>query len=120
MLPNSLIKYSYFYLLKWIKDTVSCVECCVRHILSTPGTVELSCVQSLPFCAVRVLREAYAHCKDSTSLYGDLLDHVGDFLADLFKRTHSLQVVSLFSLLLIFIGTNIWALGIPILLDSLQ
>ncbi|BFZ20789.1 hypothetical protein BsWGS_23828 [Bradybaena similaris] len=86
------VKSTVVECLEWIKDTVSCVECCIRHILSTPGTVELSCVQSLPFCAVRVLREAYAHCKDSTSLYGDLLDHMGDFLADLFKRTHSLQV----------------------------
>ncbi|CAG5115540.1 unnamed protein product, partial [Candidula unifasciata] len=86
------VKSAVVEYLEWIKDTIGCVECCIRHVLAVPGTVELSWVQSLPFCAVHVLKEAYAHCKDSTSLYGDLLHHVGSLLAELFKRTHSLQV----------------------------
>ncbi|KAK3728759.1 hypothetical protein RRG08_013487 [Elysia crispata] len=82
--------------LQWTLNIGTCLESCIKHTMaSVTSTVELSLVQSLPQCALHFLRQVYKHCKESSKLYGGLLDLVSETLSHLFKKAHSVQMMVL-------------------------
>ncbi|XP_035824829.1 uncharacterized protein C1orf112 homolog [Aplysia californica] len=83
---------------QWLIDIGQCIETCVRHMVDVSPVLELDHVRSLLTCTIHVLKKSYTHCKESTDLYGDLLEHLSESLTAVFKQAHSLQMAYLSAL----------------------
>lgn len=82
--------------LQWALDIGTCLESCLNHTLACAvSSMELSLVRSLPQCALHFMRQVYKHCKESSDLYGEILDIASHALSLLFKKAHSVQMLVL-------------------------
>lgn len=54
--------------LQWIAVIVECVGMCIKQMISLNGSLDISLVQSLPDCAINVLKQTYTHCKVSFTI----------------------------------------------------
>ncbi|GFR59658.1 chromosome 1 open reading frame 112 [Elysia marginata] len=82
--------------LQWTLDIGTCLESCINHTVGcAASSLELSQVHSLPQCALHFLRQVYKHCRDSSALYGGLLDAISQAMSLVFKKAHSVQMLVL-------------------------
>ncbi|XP_059151451.1 FIGNL1-interacting regulator of recombination and mitosis-like [Physella acuta] len=84
--------------LQCLVELTQCVDACVKYAVRVSKSIAMSYVQSLPECAVQVLKQTYTHCKNSNELYGDMMTLLAGQLSTLFKEAHTLQM-SLLNLL---------------------
>ncbi|XP_064649424.1 FIGNL1-interacting regulator of recombination and mitosis-like [Lineus longissimus] len=80
--------------LKFGLDIIQCIEKCVNHA-GGADSLHLHMVHSLTQPVLDVVKGTYGHCKESSTIYGDLIVAVSDQLTALFKRAHALQMVFL-------------------------
>ncbi|KAL5011681.1 hypothetical protein ScPMuIL_010232, partial [Solemya velum] len=79
-------------LLQLLIDLLDCMHVCIQHVQASEKSVHLCQIHSLNLGTVHFLKGTYSHCKESGTLYGELLASVSELLSSLFKRAHILQL----------------------------
>ncbi|XP_053549143.1 uncharacterized protein C1orf112 homolog [Bombina bombina] len=88
---NMELKASLRHILQNMVKWLEALTACVGHVGSLEEPVNLDNIRSLPSSVLQVLKAAFAHCKDSDSVYSGRLHLVSDLLQALFKEAVSLQ-----------------------------
>uniref|UniRef100_A0A8C5QN79 Uncharacterized protein n=1 Tax=Leptobrachium leishanense TaxID=445787 RepID=A0A8C5QN79_9ANUR len=88
---NVQLKTSLRNNLQTMIQCLKALAACVHHICSQDKLVSLENIQSLPKSLLYVLRAAFAHCKESDSVYCGRLNLVSDLLQAIFKEAVILQ-----------------------------
>ncbi|CAI9740145.1 -dependent kinase C-3,Cyclin-dependent kinase 10,Cyclin-dependent kinase 11A,Cyclin-dependent kinase [Octopus vulgaris] len=82
-------------MLKLALNIVESTESCMKYVCGASELVDLENIHSLLSSVLRVLTQSYEHCKESPTIYGDLLPLLSDVLSSFFKKTHQLQTTTL-------------------------